>query len=63
MSENRPAQTDRNFRLLPPTAAFEAFCERERRRLEAIEASFNVDLFEQARDLVVTRLGSEERHS
>lgn len=63
MSETLLSQPDRNFRLLTPKAAFEAFCERERRRLEAMDTAFNADLFAQARSLVLARLGSEENQS
>ncbi|MBF0108638.1 MAG: hypothetical protein HQL76_05645 [Magnetococcales bacterium] len=59
MSENQPsptAQPDHPFRLLSPSAAFDACCTRERRRLEAMDTTFNADLFEKGRALVLERL-------
>ncbi|MBF0147072.1 MAG: hypothetical protein HQL84_13180 [Magnetococcales bacterium] len=61
MSEHTPSQPERNFRLMTPSAAFEAYCIRERRRLEAMDTSFNADLFEKARALVHERLASGEK--
>ncbi|HIJ85670.1 MAG: hypothetical protein HW380_1756 [Magnetococcales bacterium] len=61
MDENPSSQADRNFRFQTPSTAFEAYCERERRRLEAMDTAFNADLFEKARSLVLTRLGSGEK--
>ncbi|MBF0414668.1 MAG: hypothetical protein HQL77_09645 [Magnetococcales bacterium] len=59
MSANKPSQvSDRNFRLLTPATAFEAYCNRERRRLEATDASFDPVLFEDARAFVLSRMGS-----
>lgn len=59
MSANKSSQVvDRNFRLLTPTAAFEAYCNRERRRLEASDTSFDPALFADARAFVLSRLES-----
>ncbi|MBF0422222.1 MAG: hypothetical protein HQL73_04450 [Magnetococcales bacterium] len=63
MSDYTPSSSDRKFRLQTPSDAFDTYCNRERRRLEAADAAFNANLFEDARSLVLSRLGSGDTQS